>query len=72
MKKTEDIKMKKYKVQTLLWDHGDDLSWGSADNIEFVVQGNDHDDAWKEAEGYMMLEHNQELYNADTTIVEVQ
>ena len=60
--------MKKYKVDTLLWDHEDHDN----ERIEFFVQGNDHEDAWKEAEGYMAIEHNQELYNADTTITEVQ
>ena len=63
--------MKKYKVDTLLWEIDEDFGRNN-ERIEFFVQGNYHQDAWKEAEGYMAIEHNQELYNADTTIVEVQ
>ncbi len=63
--------MKKYKVDTLLWEIDEDFGRNN-ERIEFFVQGNDHQDAWKEAEGYMAIEHNQELYNADTTITEVQ
>lgn len=63
--------MKKYKVDTLLWEVDEDFGRNS-ERIEFHVEAIDHDDAWREADCYMVMEHNQELHNADTTIVEVQ
>jgi hypothetical protein len=59
---------KRYKVMTLLWDN----ETNDSEHIEFYVEAQDWDQAYDEADCYMALEHNQELYNADTTIQEVK
>jgi hypothetical protein len=53
---------------TLLWDN----ETNDSEHIEFYVEAQDWDQAYDEADCYMALEHNQELYNADTTIQEVK
>ena len=70
-------KQNKYQIDTLLWntvarEEGDAFAdIDEQEAITFEVYATDEKAAWGVAEDYMYNNYNQELYNADTTIIKV-
>ena len=64
--------MNKYQIDTLLWSTTENDVGDQYESITFEVWADSEQDAWAVAGDYMNDNYNQELYNADTTITEVQ